>query len=252
MSPFSPFFSLPSFEGDREQTKARAKSGASGVSCCKTYLAGAAKAVLKQDVRPETWGKRAGGDGERCSMPLRIEHQHFHDSRQRFCAEGAEWMVAVFLLLWILSQPSGQGCLKGWIPWACVGLGSNELKLSLILALRCQATSFPCLSFPIAKCKRWSRWPRSWAWTRSEAAAWGGSAPAHPVWALQIWSRLKIYLLQQISPFTTEISLWMAECWWQLRKCVLWLQVKHFILGVKLMRAAEYICLVYYHFVRYC
>lgn len=55
LSPFSPFFSLPSSEGDWEQTKARAKSGANGSHAARSapYLAGAAKAMLKRDVRPE-------------------------------------------------------------------------------------------------------------------------------------------------------------------------------------------------------
>ena len=154
--------------------------------------------------------------------------------------EGAEWKVAVFLLVWILSQPSGHGCLKAGISWACVGSGSNKLKPSLILLSDARPFHFHASSFLVAECKCWSRWSHSWAWTRSEVAAWRGLAPAVSVQALQVYSRVwKLSAPANQPLYNRNFSLDGRVLMAAYEICVLWLQVKLFILGVESWRGQQ-------------
>lgn len=172
-----------------------------------------------QDRRPKTWGEKAGGGGE--SYFGAFVHWTWLFSQLQtevpMLKEQNEWCLCFFCCK---SFPSPQDtvALKAEVSWACVGSGSNKLKPCLILLSNTRPFHFHA----------------SVSLLLNLSARADDPSPRHrpdlrllpgAVLPLQVWCKtsrftpeFEIYLLQQISPSTTEVCLWMAESWWHFMK----------------------------------
>lgn len=135
------------------------------------------------------------------------------------CAEGAKQPVAVFLLLWILSRPSGHGCPKAGISWACVGLGSTKLKPSLTLLSDARPLNFHASVSPLldvsagaddpllSKDQIWGCWLRRFGSCRP-----GASSP-------DLLQSLKFICSSKSAPLQQKfLSGWQSadDSWWNM------------------------------------
>lgn len=115
-------------------------------------------------------------------------------------------------------SPQDTVALKAEISWACAGSGSNKLKPCLILLSNARPFNFYASVSLLLNLNARADDPSPWH--RPDLRLLPGA-----VLPLQTWCKpsrftpeFEIHLLQKISPFTTEIFLWMAESWWYLMK----------------------------------